>query len=96
MNQYFDVINKNKYLTLVLTNQSKEVRKNCGELWSKIRKLIRLITKNLDDDSDDDLSLNKTVEIYNVATAVRAIFYENNKNYPKVFLDECLYEILPI
>ena len=23
---------------------------------------------------------------------VRAIFYENNKYYPQVFLDECLYE----
>ena len=25
---------------------------------------------------------------------VRAIFYENNKYYPPVFLDECLYELL--
>ena len=24
---------------------------------------------------------------------VRAVFHENNKYYPQVFLDECLYEI---
>ena len=25
---------------------------------------------------------------------VRAVFHENNKCYPQVFLDECMYEIL--
>ena len=24
---------------------------------------------------------------------VRAIFHENNKYYPQVFLDECLYDV---
>ena len=46
MNEYFEQINKNKYLTLVPTNESKEIIKKYGELWSKIRDLIRLITKN--------------------------------------------------
>ena len=35
-------------------------------------------------DSDGQLPLNKTT---------RAVFHENNKYYPEVFLDECLYEI---
>ena len=68
---------------------------------SKIRYLIRSITKNSDDydekymkikfASDDDLPLNKTKEIHNVTIVVRAVFHENKKYYPQVFLDECLY-----
>ena len=45
MNGYFEEINENKYLTLVTTDESKEKIKKHKELWSKIRYLIRLITK---------------------------------------------------
>ena len=44
-------------------------------------------------DSNDELPLNKTMEIYNVTIVVRGTFHENNKYYPQVFLDECLYKI---
>ena len=43
--------------------------------------------------SDDELPLNKTVEIPTITEVVRAIFLENNKYYPQVSLDECLYKI---
>ena len=89
-----------KYLALVTTNESKEMIKKYEEMWSKMRDLIRSITKNSDGydekymkikfDSNDDLPLNKTIEIYYVKIVVRAIFYENNKYYPQVLLDQCL------
>ena len=44
-------------------------------------------------DLDDDLTLNKTIEIYNVTIVARNTFYENNKYYPRVFLDECFYKL---
>ena len=43
--------------------------------------------------SDDDLPLNKTIKNYNETKVFRAIFYENNKYYPQVFLDEYLYKL---
>ena len=43
--------------------------------------------------SDDELPLNKTIEIHSITIVVRAIFLENNKYYPQVFLDECLYKL---
>ena len=47
VNKYFEEINGNKHLTLVLTNESKENKEKYEELWSKIFKdLIRLITNN--------------------------------------------------
>ena len=58
------------------------------------------ITKNSDDydeqymkikfNSDDELPLNKTIESPTITIAVRAVFQENNKNYPQVSFDECL------
>ena len=43
--------------------------------------------------SDDELSLNKMKEIPSMTIVVRAIFLENNKYYPQVFLDEYLYKL---
>ena len=92
MNEYFEEINGNKYLTIVPTNENKEIIKKYEELWSKIRELIRPITKNSDDYdekymkikfySDDELPLNKTT-----------VFHANNKYYTQVFLDKCLYKL---
>ena len=42
---------------------------------------------------DDKLSLNKMIEIPTMIIVVRAAFHENNKYYPQVFLDECLYKL---
>ena len=73
------------------------------KLWSKIRDLIRPTTKNTDDydekymkikfDLDDELPLNKTIEIRSMIIVVRAVFHGNNKYYLHVFLDECLYKL---
>ena len=103
MNGYFGEINKSKYLTLVPTNESKQIIKKYEEMWSKIRDLIRSITKNSDDydekymkimyNLDEELPLNKTIEIPSMLIVAKAAFYENNKYYPQVFLDECLYKL---
>ena len=44
-------------------------------------------------DSDDNLPLNKLINIHTVTIVVRTVFHENNKYYPQVFLDEFLYEL---
>ena len=77
--------------------------KKCEEqLWIKINDLIRSVTKQSDDYDekyikikfylDDELPLNKTIEIPVMIIVVTAIFYEN-KYYPHTVLNECLYEI---
>ena len=49
VNRYFEEINKNKYLTLVSTNESKEKIKKIWRDENKIKDLIRSVTKNSDD-----------------------------------------------
>ena len=47
LNDYFEEIDGDKYVTLVATNESKEKKlKKYEKLWRKIRDLNRSITKN--------------------------------------------------
>ena len=43
--------------------------------------------------SDDELPLNKMTEIPSMIIVIRAVFHENNKYSPQVFLDEFLYKL---
>ena len=89
VNGYFKEFNENKYLTLVPTNESKEKIKKYKKLWIKIRDLIRSITKTSDDydekfvkikfNSNDELPLNKTIELSTMTVVVRAVVLEINK-----------------
>ena len=73
--------------------KAKRNLKKYGELWSKIIDLIRSIIKNSDNydkrymkikfNSDDELRLNKTVEIPIMTIVVRVVFLEINKFYPQ-------------
>ena len=31
--------------------------------------------------------------MHSVVINIRSVIYDNNENYPQIFLDECLYEI---
>ena len=74
--------------------KAKRNLKKYGELRSKITDLVRSIIKNSDHydkrymkikfNSDDKLSLNKTVDIPIMTIVVRVVFLENNKYYPQV------------
>ena len=64
LNRDFEEINGNKYLTLIPNNESKEKNTKYEELWINIRDLI----------SDDELPLNKTIEIPTITIVVRAFF----------------------
>ena len=77
--------------------------KKYEELWSNIRDLIRSKTNNRDDydekfmkvkfNLDDDLPLQKTLQLHNMIIFVKAIFNEDNKYYPTFFMNECLYKL---
>ena len=99
-NRCIEESNGNKYLTLVSTDERRETVEKYEELWNKIRDLIRSITDNSDNydekymkiksNSDDDLSLKKTLEIYNRVIVNRPAFHEGNKYYSQFFLDKCI------
>ena len=68
--------------------------KKFEDLWSKIRNLIRSITKNSDDynkeymkikfNSDDEIPLNKMIETSSMIIVARAVFMKMINNIHKV------------
>ena len=44
-------------------------------------------------DSDDNLPLNKILNFRVLTIIIRNIFEKDDKYYPQIFLDDCLYEI---
>ena len=74
--------------------KAKKNLKKYGKLWSKNRDLIKSVTRKSDYydvkymktrfDSDENLPLNKTIEIFIITILVRVIFHKNNKYYPQV------------
>ena len=43
--------------------------------------------------TDDDLLLNKPLNLHMLTIIVRSVFEDEGRFYPQVYLDECLYEL---
>ena len=90
-----------KYLKITLTNSNSKVLKKYAEIWSGIKDQIEQINVSKSGEcgkdyikikfkSDNDLPLNKQLKFTSLTIIVRTIFEENDKYYPKLFLDEGL------
>ena len=44
-------------------------------------------------DTDNNLPLNKTMKLHNMAIIIRSVFEEDDKFYPQIYLDGCFYEL---
>ena len=90
-------------MTIVSTDESRDMVKMYEELWNKIRDLVRSINNNPNNydekymkikfKSDDDLPLKKRLQRYNMIINIKSVFHEGNKNYPQFFLDIYLYKL---
>ena len=91
-------------MNIASTDSNSEVLKKYEEVWSGIKDCIEKVNDNksreygkdcmkIKFNSDDDLSLNKQLKFFRMAIIVRSVFEESGKYYPKIFLDECLYQI---
>ena len=73
------------------------------ELWNKTKSLIKTIDNKsgkyekkfikIKFNLDDNLLLNKTLNLHKLTITVRSVFQKDKKYYPQIFLDECLYEL---
>ena len=101
--QIINVNGASQYLVFDSTDKHKEVFKKYTELWGRIKNEIETINggkkfeydKNfmkIKFDSDDNLPLNKPLKFPTMKIIVGSVFEEGGKFYPKIYLDECLYE----
>ena len=100
---YIKEVNKDKYFIFDNTGKNKELLEKYDDVFSRIMSKI----KKIDDDwleysqgykkirfnSDDNLSLNKTLKFHTITVTIRYVISENNELYPQVFLDEALFSL---
>ena len=88
--------NRNKYLVFDSIGKSKEVLINYTKPWEEIKYLIKTINgsetgeygkdlKKIRFESDDNLSLNKTLKLHILIVIVRSVFEEDGKYYRQIF-----------
>ena len=91
--EYIKEENGSKYLVFDSENENNEVLKKYNEVWDGIKNEIKTINggkiTEYDKDfmkikfnSDDNLPLNKTLNLYNMTIVIRSIFEEHGKLYP--------------
>ena len=81
-------------MTLVPTDEIKDMLKKYEELWNRIRDLTSAVTNisskygenvmKIIFNSDDDLPLKQT-ELHNMVIVVRSVFHESIKYCPHIF-----------
>ena len=103
LDPYIEKTNDNKYLIFASTDKNGMRLGDYTELWDKIKEHIELISGNkvikysrdfmkTKFESDDDLPLDKIINIPLCVIIVKSVFEEDGKYYLQVFLLECFYE----
>ena len=96
--------NGKKYLVFDFTDENEEVLKKYTDFWDGIKNKIEKINGSkkgeygkdfmkIKFNTDDNLPLNKPLKLHLLTIIVRCIFEEDNKFYPQLYLDDCLYEL---
>ena len=103
VNGYIEEKGVNKYLVFDSTDENKELLKKYNDVWNGIKSKIKEISSGECDyekyymkikfNSDDDLTLIKSLKFHAMTIVIRSVFEEDGKLYPQVFLDDALYEL---
>ena len=94
----------NKYLVLDDVNENKEVSEKYEEFWDGIKKKNETINggKKIEYEKDfkkvrfefnDDSPMNKPIKLLLLTITIRCVFSEDDKFYPKLSLDDALYDV---
>ena len=86
--------NESKYLVFDSIDENREVIEKYTELWDGIKNDIEKINSGkVKFDTVDDLPLNKPLKWHMLTVIIRCAFQEEEKLYPQIYLDECLFEL---
>ena len=86
-NVYIKEINESEYLTQIPTDENKYTLKMYGKIWRKNKDDVGSKNNNSCDAkymkirfyTDDDLSLGKALDLYDIIIVIRSVFYDDAK-----------------
>ena len=95
--------NGNKCLTISDISKNSDVLKKYDQVFSGIKYHVEKISnksgqyqtdsKKIKFNTDNDIPLNKMIYFPKITVIIRCVFVKNDKYYPQVYLDDCLYQI---
>ena len=103
LDAYIEESGENKYLIFASTEKNKIMFGLYKELWDEFKEEIELITgdkvtkygkdfMNVRFKTNDDLPLNKIINIPVCVVILSGIFKEDSEYHPQVLLHDCFYE----
>ena len=103
MKGHFQSVDGDKYL--IINSKNGDIMEKYQEVFNGIKEIVKKINDynqpiKYDDNyikikfnTDDDIPLNKIIYFPTVTIIIRSITKKNDKYYPQLFLDDCLYEV---
>ena len=103
LDAYIEKSSENRYLVFASTEKNTIMLKNHTELCDEIKEQIEFITSDkvtkyskdfmkIRFKTNDDLPVNKIINIPVCVVIVSSIFKEDNEYHPQVLLHDCFYE----
>ena len=100
---YVEKEGANKYLVFDSTDQNKKLLRKYNDVWNRIKNKVNEVSDSEFDyekdylkskfGSDDNLPLNKPLKFHLMTITIRRVFEEDSRLYPRIFLDDSLYEL---
>ena len=100
---YVEKEGANKYLVFDSTDQNKKLLRKYNDVWNRIKNKVNEVSDSEFDyekdylkskfGSDDNLPLNKPLKFHLMTITIRRVFEEDGRLYPRIFLDDSLYEL---
>ena len=99
IDRFIEEKNGVKYLDISDTGKNSEILKKYNQVFDGIKHHIKKINNN-DSKYDKDymkirfnIPLNKMLYFLTITVIIRYVFEKNDKYYPQVYLDKCLYQV---
>ena len=103
LDAYIEKSGENRYLIFASTEKNRIMLENYTELWREIKEQIELISgekvskyskdfMKIKFKTNDDLQLNKIMNIPICVITVSSIFKEDGEYHPQILLHDCFYE----
>ena len=100
---YVEKEGANKYLAFDSTDQNKKLLRKYNDVRNRIKNKVNEVSDSEFDyekdylkskfGSDDNLPLNKPLKFHLMTITIRRVFEEDGRLYPRIFLDDSLYEL---
>ena len=100
---HFEEVDGDKYL--IISSENGDIMQKYQKVFDKIKEIIKKINDygqpiKYDDNymeikfnTDDNIPLNKIIYFPAITIIIRSVTKKDDKYYPQLFLDDCLYEV---